>query len=54
MRNDGERNESQIGVGMTGRILRSSHRMKSVVKMEVVRSGLPMKTQRGEDDEEKR
>jgi hypothetical protein len=53
MGSNGGRNEDLIGVGMTGRTLRSSHRMKGAVKVEVVRSGLPMKTRRGEDDEER-
>jgi hypothetical protein len=43
-KDEGRRDERQIGVGMTGRILRSYRRIKSVVKAAVVQNGVPMNT----------
>ena len=50
---DEERGERQIGVGMTGRILRSSRRIKSAVKGELVQNGVPMNTKAGVHDGER-
>jgi hypothetical protein len=44
VRKDEEMDERQIGVGMTGRILRSYRRIKSAVKGELVQNGVWMKT----------
>jgi len=47
---DGGRGDRQIGVGMTGRILRSYRRIESAVKVELAQNGVPMSTKLGMQD----
>ena len=44
---DEGRVERQIGVGMTGRILRSCRQIESAVKVELEQNGVPMNTKLG-------